>query len=250
MTRDFGGIHRYNYSEYNIRVAKLANALARLGVKRGERVGTFGWNSHRHLEAYLAVPCMASVLHTINIRLFADQLAYIVNHAEDAVLLVDEDLVPALEAWQTDPHVRAFVRHGGGKSARTEAASRHSYDALLDAEKRGVRWPSDIDGTHGGPVYTTGPTAPEGRALHHRGICSTPWAICTGTGGDCEKDAVMRWCAVHVKRLGDAVRGGVDGGRNRSSGVAADARAGGTDPGRKSRSSAGVPTRFMGVAPL
>ena len=96
--RDFSGIHRYTYAEYNVRVAKLANALKRLGVRPGERVATFGWNSHRHLEAYFAVPCMGAVLHTLNIRLFEDQFTFIVNHAEDAVMLVDEDLLPVVEA--------------------------------------------------------------------------------------------------------------------------------------------------------
>jgi len=66
----------------------LANALKRLGVRQGERVATFGWNSHRHLEAYFAVPCMGAVLHALNIRLFEDHFTSIVNHAEDEVMLV------------------------------------------------------------------------------------------------------------------------------------------------------------------
>src|SRR5271156_595062 len=70
--------------------------LPRLGVERGDRVGTFAWNNRRHFELYFAVPCVGAVLHTLNIRLFEEQLTYIVNHAEDRVIFVDESLVPAL----------------------------------------------------------------------------------------------------------------------------------------------------------
>ena len=136
VSRDFSGIHRYTYADYNVRVAKLANALKRLGVRPGERVATFGWNSHRHLEAYFAVPCMGAVLHTLNIRLFEDQFTFIVNHAEDAVMLVDEDLLPAVEAVADKfPTVRAYVIMSDKKIVpATKLSPVYSYEALLDAE--------------------------------------------------------------------------------------------------------------------
>ena len=98
ITREEDGEHRYTYRDLTGRVARLANALRGLGVGEGDRVGTFGWNTYRHLEAYFAPPVMGAVVHTINIRLSPDDLVYIINHAGDKVILVDPDLAPVLEA--------------------------------------------------------------------------------------------------------------------------------------------------------
>jgi fatty-acyl-CoA synthase len=78
--------HRYTYADLGRRARQLAKALERLGVQQGDRVATLAWNSYRHLELYYAVPCMGAVLHTLNLRLSADQLAYVISHAEDAVI--------------------------------------------------------------------------------------------------------------------------------------------------------------------
>src|SRR5512144_394418 len=80
---------RATHGEVAERVDRLAGALASLGVGEGDRVATFSWNNQQHLEVYLAAPCMGAVLHTLNIRLFADQITYIVNHARDKVIIVD-----------------------------------------------------------------------------------------------------------------------------------------------------------------
>ena len=77
------GVHRHNYAQIGARARQLANVLAHLGVKQGDRIGTLAWNSFRHLELYYAVPCMGAVLHTLNLRLAADQLAYVINHADE-----------------------------------------------------------------------------------------------------------------------------------------------------------------------
>jgi fatty-acyl-CoA synthase len=196
VTRDFAGIHRYTYAEYQVRVGKLANALKRLGVKRGERVATFGWNSHRHLEAYLAAPCMGAVLHTLNIRLFADQFAYIVNHAEDAVMLVDEDLVPAVEAVADKfPTVRAYVIMGAGKTPpETRLRPAYSYEALLEAESGEYDWPSDIEeNAMAALCYTTATTGnPKGVPVSHRGLYPPALALSAADVlGIREADAVM-----------------------------------------------------------
>ncbi|HWS15178.1 MAG TPA: long-chain fatty acid--CoA ligase [Candidatus Methylomirabilis sp.] len=196
VTRDFSGIHRYTYADYNIRVAKLANALKRLGVRPGERVATFGWNSHRHLEAYFAAPCMGAVLHTLNIRLFEDQFTYIVNHAEDAVMLVDEDLLPAVEALADRfPTVRAYVIMSDRKTVpATKLSPVYSYEALLDAETGEYDWPSLRDeNAMAALCYTTATTGnPKGVPYSHRGIYLHALAICAadilGIG---EADAVM-----------------------------------------------------------
>src|SRR5581483_6022966 len=98
VTLTDGGKRRATYGEVIARVDRLAAALKGLGIEAGDRVATFGWNSQEHLECYVAIPSVGAVLHTLNIRLFPDQLAYIVNHAEDRVLLIDADLLPAIEA--------------------------------------------------------------------------------------------------------------------------------------------------------
>ena len=91
------GLHRYTYADWGKRTMQLANAIQQAGVQDGERVATFGWNTYRHFELYYAIPCMGAVLHTLNIRLFAEQLIYIVNDADDKIIFVDGDLVPVLE---------------------------------------------------------------------------------------------------------------------------------------------------------
>src|SRR5712692_10268615 len=91
------GMHRYTYPDFHARVHRLAWTLERMGVKPGDRVGTLCWNSYRHLELYFAVTCYGAVLHTLNLRLSADDLAYIINHAEDRIIFVDASLVPILE---------------------------------------------------------------------------------------------------------------------------------------------------------
>src|SRR5579884_923286 len=80
-----GGMHRYTYADFHRRVHRLAHVLRQLGIQEGDRVGTLCWNSSRHLELYFAVPCSGAVLHTLNLRLSPDQLAFIINHAEDRV---------------------------------------------------------------------------------------------------------------------------------------------------------------------
>src|SRR5579883_2441405 len=94
-----GSLHRHDYADLYRRASKLAHALARLGVKRGDRVATLAWNHHRHVEAYFAVPAMGAVVHTLNLRLHPDELAYIARHAEDSVVLVDRSLQPLLDKF-------------------------------------------------------------------------------------------------------------------------------------------------------
>ena len=93
---------RYTYADYADRVCRLSGALARLGLKKGDRVGTFAWNSHRHLEVYFAAPLMGMVLHTVNIRLSPQDITYIINHAEDQVLIVDASCWHLLEPLRKD----------------------------------------------------------------------------------------------------------------------------------------------------
>src|SRR4028119_200459 len=104
--------HRYTYADFVSRSKKLAVALRGLGVESGDRVGTLAWNTYQHLEAYFGVPCSGAVLHTLNPRLHEDDLAYIANHAEDKVFMVDEPLLPIFEKFrenaETIEHVIVF----------------------------------------------------------------------------------------------------------------------------------------------
>ena len=91
------GVHRYTYREFGERVRRLAGALTALGVKPGDRVATCAWNTHRHLEFYFAVPLIGAVLHTINFRLFPDQIGYIINHGGARLLAADRSLLPLIQ---------------------------------------------------------------------------------------------------------------------------------------------------------
>ncbi|MCW9040633.1 MAG: AMP-binding protein, partial [Rhodospirillales bacterium] len=93
-----GGMHRYTYADAEKRIMQLANALVRLGVKLGDRVGTLAWNGYRHFEIYYATSGIGSICHTINPRLFPEQVAYIVNHAADQYIFIDLNLYPLVEA--------------------------------------------------------------------------------------------------------------------------------------------------------
>ena len=92
-----GDIHRYTYAEAHPRIKRMALALKRLGMKPGDRVGTLAWNTHRHFEMFYAAPGMGYVLHTVNPRLFPEQLVYIINHAEDRLLFIDRATLPIVE---------------------------------------------------------------------------------------------------------------------------------------------------------
>lgn len=93
-----GSFHQYTYADLYKRTKRLGNVLLRLGIKPGDRVATFGWNNYQHLEMYFGIPCSGAVCHTLNIRLSAEQLIYIINHAEDKVIFIDASLMPMIEA--------------------------------------------------------------------------------------------------------------------------------------------------------
>src|SRR5271168_2689699 len=121
---------RSTFGQVAERIDRLARALGRLGVEPGDRVGTFAWNNQRHFELYFAIPCIGAVLHTLNIRLFAEQVTYIVNHAEDQVIFVDDSVVPLLEPLASElTTVRHFVVMGDGDAGSLPNALR--YEELL-----------------------------------------------------------------------------------------------------------------------
>ena len=132
VTREGEDVHRYTYSDLMPRASRLSSALAGLGVGTGDRVGTFAWNPYRHLEVYFAAPAMGAVLHTINIRLFTEDLVHIINHAGDKVILVDPDLVPILEPLASQfESVEHFIIMTDDRSFTTTLPSAHNYEDLL-----------------------------------------------------------------------------------------------------------------------
>jgi fatty-acyl-CoA synthase len=165
---------RASYAEVAERAERLAAALGRLGIEPADRVGTFCWNSQEHLEAYLAIPGMGAVLHTLNIRLFPEQLAYVVNHAEDRIVIVDDSIVPLLARVAADlKTVEHYVVVGGGDASPLEEAAAGAdvlrYEELLAAEPSGFDWPDVDERSAAAMCYTSGTTgSPKGVVYSHR----------------------------------------------------------------------------------
>jgi len=165
-------LHRYTYREAEERSRRLAQALGRLGVRTGDRVATLAWNDFRHFEIYFATSGMGAVCHTLNPRLFPEQLVYIVNHAEDAWIAVDPMFVPLVEALADKlPKVRGYILLTGG-SHRPEASLPGEvlvYEDLVGAEDAGYTWPRFDENTASSLCYTSGTTGhPKGVLYSHR----------------------------------------------------------------------------------
>ena len=170
VTRFRDHIHRTNYGEVGRRARQLANALRRLGVSEGDRVATFGWNTFRHLELYYAVPCMGAVLHTLNLRLSPADLEYIINHAEDRIIFIDEELLPLLERLAGKiPTVQQIVVMSNKGTFQTILSPALDYETLLAAESSDFPWPELDENAPMGLCYTSGTTGkPKGVLYTHR----------------------------------------------------------------------------------
>jgi fatty-acyl-CoA synthase len=166
-----GDLQRTSFGEIATRVDRLARALEKLGIEPGDRVGTFAWNSQRHFEAYFAIPCLGAVLHTLNIRLFPEQMTYIANHAQDRVMFVDDSLVPLLEKLApTFETVEHYIVMGDGDAGSLPNVLRYE-ELLADAGDGTYDFPEVDENTAAALCYTSGTTGnPKGVLYSHRSI--------------------------------------------------------------------------------
>jgi fatty-acyl-CoA synthase len=190
------GTRSMAFDELGQAAGRLANALRGLGVERGERVGTFMWNNNEHMTAYCAVPAMGAVLHTLNIRLFPDQVAFIVNHAADKVVILDWSLIPQFSEFlprlSTVGHV--IVANGDHRDLDAPAGvTVHSYDQLLAAHDGTFSWPVLDERSAAAACYTSGTTGdPKGVLYSHRSIWLHSLQVCTSYGmGISDRDDVV-----------------------------------------------------------
>ena len=167
-----GGLHRYTYADAHRRAKQLAQALGRLGIQDGDRVGTLAWNTHRHFELYYGISGRGAVCHTINPRLFIEQLVYIINHAQDRLLFFDLTFLPLVEKLAPHcPTVEKWVLMTGPAHLPAESAlpGLTDYESLLAAESTDYEWPVFDENTASSLCYTSGTTdEPKGVLYSHR----------------------------------------------------------------------------------
>jgi fatty-acyl-CoA synthase len=184
------GMHRYSYADFHRRVHSLAHSLACLGVQPGDRVGTLCWNGFRHLELYFAIPCYGAVMHTLNLRLPCDQLAYIINHAEDQVIFVDASLFNLLEPIR---HQLRSVKHF--VILPDQEAPAEDYEQLLQASPaEPYPWLRLDENITAATCYTSGTTGnPKGVLYTHRALFLHSFALAmTDTFAISERDTVLQ----------------------------------------------------------
>jgi fatty-acyl-CoA synthase len=177
-----GPIHRYTYAAAEARARRLAKALLELGVGASDRIATLAWNGHRHLELYFGVSGLGAICHTINPRLFADQLAYIVNHAEDRYIFLDPSFVGLLEGLhQRLPKVEGFViMTDADHMPETDLPNALCYETLIAAQDEAYDWPRLDENLASALCYTSGTTGnPKGALYSHRSTVLHSFSCCT-----------------------------------------------------------------------
>jgi 3-(methylthio)propionyl---CoA ligase len=184
-----GDIHRETFRELAARSRRMANALAGLGVRQGERIGTLAWNGYRHMEVYYAVSGSGAVLHTLNPRLHPDQLVYIADHAEDRVLFFDLTFLPLIEA------VESFVlmTDRAHMPAASKIPNLLCYEELLDAQDDQYAWPEFDENSASSLCYTSGTTGnPKGALYSHRSTVLHTYAAALPDALNCSaRDSIL-----------------------------------------------------------
>ena len=241
--------HRYTYADFVRRAKKLAVALGELGLRKSDRVATLAWNNHQHLEAYFGVPCAGLVLHTINPRLSADDLAYIIDHAEDRLLLVDETMVGLLSGFGDRVDLdRVFVLSADGSAPE----GLESYEDLLSgADEGSFEYPDFDEHDAAAMCYTSGTTGrPKGALYSHRAICLHSMASAMADMlGIRERDVVMPVVPMfHVNAWGLPFTSTLVGAKQVLPGPHLDPESLLEDmSNEKVTITAGVPTIFLGI---
>ena len=180
-----GSLHQYTYADANVRSKKLAQALINLGVKDGDVVATLAWNTHRHYECWYGISGMGAVLHTVNPRLFPEQLEYIINHADDKYVFLDTTFIPLLEALQGKlPNVKGYViMTDEAHMPETKLENVFCYETLIEKEDGNYEWPELDERQACSICYTSGTTGnPKGVIYSHRSSVLHSWGVCGKSG--------------------------------------------------------------------
>uniref|UniRef100_UPI003513F7B1 AMP-binding protein n=1 Tax=Limnobacter sp. TaxID=2003368 RepID=UPI003513F7B1 len=185
--RTEGDIHRTNYGEVAARAKQLANKLTEVGVQQGENIATLAWNGYRHVEIYYAVSGMGAVIHTLNPRLFPEQLIYIINHAKDSTVFFDTTFAPLIKAIAPAcPTVKRWIQMCDESAMPAEPAVQGviNYEAFIQGASTEFNWPELDENLASGLCYTSGTTGnPKGALYSHRSTvlhamaASTPDAL-------------------------------------------------------------------------
>jgi len=241
VSRTDDGMHRYTYADFYGRVHRLAWTLKAMGIQPGDRVGTLCWNSYRHLEMYFAVTCYGAVLHTLNLRLASDQLAYIINHADDRVIFADESLTNLLDPIRDElKGVREIVKLDEACEERLAAAPADPYP-----------WPQLEETAACATCYTSGTTGhPKGVLYTHRAMVLHSYGLTMAdTFALSERDTVLQLVPMfHANGWGIPFAAVMVGSKIVMSGrflQPADIAA--MIEGERATFTAGVPTLWMGL---
>ena len=247
-----GPIHRYTFGDAHRRCRQLAGALEKLGVEQGDRIGTLAWNTHRHFEVYFAVAGMGAVCHTINPRLFPEQIVYIANHAEDKYLFFDLTFVPLVEKLLPQlKTVKGVVVMTDKEHMPTSIPNAICYEELLNSHSGDYAWPEFDEHTASSLCYTSGTTGnPKGVLYQHRTTILHAYAECMPDAlGLSSSDSVLPVVPMfHVNAWGLPYAGAMTGAKLVFPGAGMDgASLHGLMEDEKVTLSAGVPTIWMGL---